>query len=535
MGVLCAAFLFSCSNEMEEMNQNEAAVPTVENIQKLDAATAQQTFAVILSKAVYGSQELRNFIRTEALKQFDRDYDVFYPFVKDTKVCGERTFRDVILDYTDERTLASIEASLPRLNILVPDLSFVDAFCADNWDTSSNEVAVSYATGNDEHVLYANGEVTAKLEVGELPAFPLLVVKENERMSYRPSTRGISDLSAYDFADPVFNGSAYNKPQTRATDWDLYPEQESTEPYVPVSVLDASVIEAYNENKKNPSSLDRDYIYYGLSSSHPTYGTLNTNINEAIYKFKLSNSVYYSIADADTDPKLKSDVENKVSELPLEQVWQKIWTDGAFEFNFYSYIYSKSDKTKPSFKKVPVKAQDLFQYDKVHVHRRHKTAFRHTNYTYVIEAASLKPKWVNIKDQIGSNIDIFTTQWDLSDLSLNIYVNVKEVDPSLITEEKHTGEFTQTVSTDFATEKIASTKAANNFLMKVSGGFSSTHTTTDEFSLTKTEEDDDLGDAYINYTDPIILDDSEKDTKGYKIYTYSTGSVEFMVLPVAKR
>lgn len=55
-------------------------------------------FAVILSKAINQEPELREFIRNEALKQFDKDHDVFYPFVKDAMVAGDKTFRDILAD-----------------------------------------------------------------------------------------------------------------------------------------------------------------------------------------------------------------------------------------------------------------------------------------------------------------------------------------------------------------------------------------------------------------------------------------------------
>ena len=40
----------------------------------------KEQFAQALSIAVHESEALRAFIKTEALKEFDKDYDVFYPF-----------------------------------------------------------------------------------------------------------------------------------------------------------------------------------------------------------------------------------------------------------------------------------------------------------------------------------------------------------------------------------------------------------------------------------------------------------------------
>lgn len=45
--------------------------------------SALNNFAITLSKAVCSHQEVREFLRSEALKRFDKDYDVLYQLVKD--------------------------------------------------------------------------------------------------------------------------------------------------------------------------------------------------------------------------------------------------------------------------------------------------------------------------------------------------------------------------------------------------------------------------------------------------------------------
>ena len=40
-------------------------------------------FSRILSMAVEDNYDLRVFLKEEALRQFDKNYDIFYPFVKD--------------------------------------------------------------------------------------------------------------------------------------------------------------------------------------------------------------------------------------------------------------------------------------------------------------------------------------------------------------------------------------------------------------------------------------------------------------------
>ena len=77
-----AFFMFSCSQEegTSPINENTSNLPVSAT------ADAQLKFAKLLSQAASGSIEVRNFLKKEALVQFDNDYDIFYPLIKDKKV-----------------------------------------------------------------------------------------------------------------------------------------------------------------------------------------------------------------------------------------------------------------------------------------------------------------------------------------------------------------------------------------------------------------------------------------------------------------
>ena len=53
-------------------------------------------------------------------------------------------------------------------------------------------------------------------------------------------------------------------------------------------------------------------------------------------------------------------------------------------------------------------------------------------------------------------------------------------------------------------------------------------------SNAQNNKSDDLGNVEISFKDPIIIPDRENTGNGYKIYTYNTGCVELMILPVRK-
>lgn len=84
--ILLLGGLYACSadevfNNMAETASNEITNgPIGENMSKV---TAERNFAKILSVAATKNSSLRTFLKQEAQKQFDKDYDVFYPYVKD--------------------------------------------------------------------------------------------------------------------------------------------------------------------------------------------------------------------------------------------------------------------------------------------------------------------------------------------------------------------------------------------------------------------------------------------------------------------
>ncbi len=94
---------FGCTKEINI--ETETTLP--------DENTALSDFAEILSSAVYSELPLRDFIKSEALKEFDRDFDVFYPFVKDEIVYDNQTFRQILEKYDTKGLLQEIEAREP--------------------------------------------------------------------------------------------------------------------------------------------------------------------------------------------------------------------------------------------------------------------------------------------------------------------------------------------------------------------------------------------------------------------------------------
>lgn len=540
----CSALMLACS-EQEDLTNVESSANS-ENFEILPDSVAQRQFAQILSRAVYNEPALREFIKTEALKQFDNDYDVFYPILKDNYV-DSRTFKEILASYcTENENLNQIEASLPLLNILVPDLSIANAFTANNWDTSDPEVAVSYVNGNKQSTLYCDGLFAMNMEEGELPSFPILVVNKSYRMRIANKTRSINPNETeelrYTFADPIFDGTKSNM-ETRTAYWDktnpdytpAIPFLSQTDPY-----LDQRVITAYNENLKKDTFIQRDYIYYGLTLNSPTNGELYTNMCECLYKFKISPSAYYTIADQSEDAQLNhhekgyGEITHKATSLSSDKIIDKIWKKGAFTFNIDIYIGERDAPTQKTIqRKLSASAQETFAIDTIHVKKNGANAFHHSKYTYTVKVTDLKAKWITphlLKGNTSSSLLMLTgSPWDISNNSVKMMIAVTEVDQETTetVETKMSNEFVNKGDFSFGSN---GTKTS----IKLGLGYSYTSKTETTYTLVKNNKSDDLGNVEISFKDPIIIPDRENTGNGYKIYTYNTGSVEMMILPVRK-
>lgn len=184
--------LTSCASDEPQKPVEDAELPAIEEGKYLPE------FATILSKAVFFSTDLRKFLKEEALKQFDCDYDILYQAVKDEMV-GNESFRDILLFFSDEKTLSEIERNNPMLTIRIPSI-FMFNVHPSTIDVLDNElpVALSYENGSR---LYMNGEVVDTIKKGDIPGFNLLVVTQNTRVESVVASRNGS--SAYCFQESL--------------------------------------------------------------------------------------------------------------------------------------------------------------------------------------------------------------------------------------------------------------------------------------------------------------------------------------------
>lgn len=516
-------FMFACTQEEENLPTNEKSNAQTS---ELSTAEAQVRFAKLLSQAASSSVEVRRFLKNEATKQFDNDYDVFYPFVKNKIVSDNKTFREILLSYCDdEKELVDVEQSQLLLNILIPDLTLFWDFNAEKWDTNNQEVVVM-CRDDESDTMYENGENIGQAEKGDIPGFPCLVIKDNERLRVKSANTRSSEAT-YEFTSDAFDGS--KNVQTRHFDTDIDLETpEDLNKYVNGSELMSSVKEAWSEFKNIPTAYQRDYIYYNINKENKP-GILNRNIREKLYRFRINANAFSRIADADGDPQIKNFTKEK-GQLSNEQILERLWKDGAFEFRLTSYIAGENSTASMKHElEFTVRLKEAFSINKIHLHHKNSTGFRHSKNFYSVNLNNLSSKWIYPeKLEKKSDNQVFLLPWDLYNKSLTIFLFAEESD------SKQTKEETKTIVSEFTNKADFSLDGGGSIgdiklTAKLGYGFSHTTTITNSTKVMTELGSDNLGTLAFSFYDPIIRSESNGT---YKLYNASSGDMEMTILPM---
>jgi hypothetical protein len=524
LGIIGIFLLSSCSNddfsEVYVTSSNEVAstLKSVSHNQDLYLLN----FAGILSKVTYDREDVREFLKTESLKQFDKNYDVLYLLVKE-KMVGEKSFRDILVSYSSEEAIEEIEESVPLLNILIPEIPFFD-ISPKNMDIKDEEIPVTVSQ-DDKTSLFINGKVEADLEKGEVPDFHVFVVNENSRVVIpQKEARGLKMASAASimFKSPNFDGSIKQEsPMLKSAT-------------VSKETVGAKAIKAYSYfNQDNGSiyqrAFQRDYIYYGITPQNQK-GSLNRAVSEYVSFIEINPRTYFKIADqkgtgsTNDDPYIKeTSTSQKKRELTEAELMDRLWTKGAYDLRF-EIVTSTSQR--PEVKYIPLKPNEIWNFNLEHT-KRHKTAFRHSKHTYRIDPNNFTAKRVYL-----SQYQITFGKWDLSEESIYRYINVLEEDESIESTFTTTYETTRVHTSKFSGDaklEIGIGKAKVN--REASAEVTDSNTIKDSKTVTivRKEKSDDLGTVKIFFYDPIIERKSKTEfgIQRYVIRTYTTGHVTF--------
>lgn len=500
----------SCSKELDESYDVESSVLDKKEESMVD-------FSKILSRAVYNEEDLRAFLKKEAQKEFDKDHDVFYPWTKNAIIKDGRSFREILLDYDLENKLEAVENNLPLLNILVPDWSWINdkCFSVNSWDLSIKEVGVGYSSKSETRDIYANGKLEASLPVGAFPDFPVLIVKENERMKrVAPATK--AELPVYDFIDDEFNAS--NEIKTKGTVYDTFDLPYSVaDNYLGSHLLDGRVRKVYDVLKNNPLIPQRDYIYYNMTPKRDT-GMFDFHYKECLYKFKFRTynipGIYDDLSGNGNKDIYKIDhtINHRAhyNWLTHQEIIDKAWADGSLEIYFKVFNGSEfHDKLKVVTMKEAFFVKKVFQVKQVNWVGHIQWRYYHT------EFSQFEPKWIEL------NYPLFS--WDLQHYPYGYRVEISEKDNSV----------TRTIVTE-STYTYAKNFKSNGGIelkfIKIGYDKGTTETSQERHSTTFTyqEQDDNLANFWVYYKDPIVK--VGKNSKSL-MYVYTTGAVDLMIIP----
>jgi len=501
--LMILALLFSCK---KERNQEQSAL----NMEPSKKQNAKVIFSRVLAIALEKEPNLRLFIRNEALKQFDMDNDVLFQMVKDEKITPDQTFYQIMSKYSQSKaTLDSVINSLPTLTIMVPELP---NFTPISWKTESEipQVAISPENKNfrDIDLYNSKGEIT-KIAYGAIPNFPVVVVKENERVNVSVNNIDKSPISAtllrtsvesnqsnflskdnmkFSFSNEAFNGierSSLIKPSLSNVSKLALTNENKISRVVDVNLtnqpnaIDPSVIEAFNIN------LDwhRDYIYYGLNPNLGIdKGKFNNRMIEHIVSIRMKDGNYTRISDQAEDPTVS---EQWVQPRPERGGYVTNWTDGYFDIRISILINAKNGAGTQLNKVISARGSDLYDIK-----------YRTEGVPGRPGSTQLRFDGLTPKDYILNEPIV---AWNLENYGAAWKFIVSEYDPS---EEIIT---TFNESTKFATNFNYEIGFGEKVKVGYKFGITQETTSSSTYQYKTTRGSDELGEGILEFGSPIIL------------------------------
>lgn len=506
-GLVCS--FMSCSNdELSNIGQlSSEQTPTAINGDEL-----KQKFSIALSNFLSENVEARGIIKEEALKRIDFDTDVIYLLIKDRLMESGMTFEESLTKYMDREYLDLLVRLYPTITIFVPTLP-LDSFSADSWDIESEIPSITFVSTQKDNLelpVFHAGELSDSIHENEIPILPMLVVKENERLTKsssigtRSHTRSVNNSSVpLEFISEVFNnqdqmmtrasrpsyGGGSSKP-TRPTNADGS-VVEDPKPITP-TVLKNKTISDYKDilNAYDEFGVDgwqRDHIYYGMTKEKDK-GTFDRRWSEYLISFEMrgdGKTSLYKIADQPDDPR---PVDHKIP-AGRHRGGTPTWTDGELEFKLSIYIGAKTPVGNVFETFFRISPDDLFELN-INIDRKGRVT---------VKNAHIK------KYYFPEPLQLFT--WDLEKYSANTKLVIEEVDVSTTITETNTHSYEY--ATNFSVE-ASSDSLLGPVKVGAKYGVTTKDTRTSSFSITKKLDNDMLGEIFFDFEDPIIVSKENK-------------------------
>ena len=484
---LIALFITSCNNEgihTEEFTPIENATAMEVNVEmsKKKVHILLENLAKALAKVFDESKEVRELVKSEALKKFNHDYDVLLDLIKDINLGDGTTLEQKLTQYINEEDLSSLLKEYPTITLFVPSLPN-NSFSADKWDTSKEKPEVAIRSYNNVVPIYnAKGEVFSLLN-NEIPGFPIVVLKENERVVVRDQKtsdnsstfRSIATGIDFQFVDRIFDNTT-NNPEVRSSSNILVFDYEKYQ----------KAIDSYDYFKNNTEGWQRDYVYYNLTKEI-NKGPIDLRYKECVVGFEMINNGIQNvnkISEQDSDPKLDGYWHSKpIVVLPGgggRSIYTP-WTDGEFEFRIKVYHGAKNFGGSEHITAFRAQPEDLFEVTT-------DTSPRRSNTYRILKVENL---------YVNPNTPLF--EWNLDYYSYSTKIVIEEVDPS------QTQKITQTTTSEFATNFGFDLTFGDTVKQGLKFGASSKETKSFVYEVTTMLNNDELGEIIINFGDEIVM------------------------------
>ena len=491
-------------------------------------------FAKVLSKATYDRRDVRAFLKKEAVKQFDKNYDVLYELAKDEMINGE-TFREILVSYSSEEEMQEIEANVPLLNILVAKVAMFNVKPEElNLEDKEIPVAVSRKSVTS---LFLNGKDELDVPKGEVPDFHVFVVNENSRVEAVNRTIPAKVMGSSGRRVKDFHGASNGIRKSVTFKSPNYDGSRSETRSVPIGgyAIGTRVADAFSHFNENSGgakqiALQRDYIYYGLLPSDLTNGkSINHYVREYINYIEVNPRAYFQITSEgldgtpNVDPYIKrrSYTQDRHT-LTEQEIIECLWARGAYNFRFE---IETSNSKQPIIVYVPLRPEEIWDFHVAYEYKHH-TTFRHSKHTYKIDPNKFTAKKVYLNE---NQVSLGT--WDLGHESMTRFVTVVEEDERRNITYTHESEYTYMQS-----GKVSADIKFGIGIFKIGIGadIASTKNRREKKVTTvqRTEGSDMLGRVLIYFYDPIIESATPLPVPpfvAYNLHTYNTGFVTFSI------
>ncbi len=493
-------FAVACSEPLNEVVEeatplNEAVATTIDG--RTVADVNMERFAEILSKAVAQNRDLRVFFKEQAMEKIDNDYNVFYPIVK-RKIVGGETMEQMLAKYADESELAEIQATVPLLNVHLPELA--GSTVAD-LDPDDEELPVLY-----NNVMYYDGEPIDTLAADEVPGFNILVVTESTSIRKKTGlSKSTSDLALddeYEYVDASCKPMA--KSLSKMAEYENANEMYYGQGVFPDNLLASELVRAYNVAHGNQYAV-RAAMYYNWTSLNDKKTKANPRVIDRIFRIKMNEKFIHSydkLTSGDDEPELFSRSAIHVAAgLTREKVIIGLVKGRLFRFKFVVTTPEAENGeaySKEMFLSAP--AYELFDF-KLNKKRR-LTNSRQTKYVYSFDWDGTKVKWCYF-DRTGSSIE----PWYLDKGMFQKHISVYLCDPKSATSQKITNAITTRKAASYSTSLSAAENVLKILSLGISGALkgSNTKAVSNTESYTIRSNDRFLGNITLDFfNDPVI-------------------------------